>query len=105
MSGRRILRRLVARLDVMEIVERIAVDNPSAAARFTYAVRATEELLLATPGIGSSRDYGNPALVGMRWHPVRGFRKYLVFYVPRSDGIEVVRVLHGARNLGILFRS
>jgi toxin ParE1/3/4 len=41
----------------------------------------------------------------MRWHSVRGFRKYLVFYIPRSDGIEVVRVLHGARDLEALFRS
>jgi len=47
------------------------------------------------------RRHDNPALAGMRWHSVR---KYLVFYIPRSDGIEVVRVLHGARDLEALFR-
>jgi len=104
MSSRRIQRRMVARLDVMDIVGNIGAGNPLAAARFTQAVRATEELLLASPGIGSGRDYDNPALTGMRWHSVRGFRKYLVFYIPRSDGIEVVRVLHGARDLEVLFR-
>ena len=31
------------------------------------------------------------------------FPKYLVFYRPITDGIEVIRVLHGARDLdGIL---
>ncbi len=35
----------------------------------------------------------------------RAFRKYLVFYIPRSDGIEVVRVLHGARDLPAIFHS
>jgi toxin ParE1/3/4 len=105
MSSRRIVRRLVARFDVLEIVGSIAIDNPLAAARFTDAVRATEEVLLAAPGIGSSRDYGNPALAGMRFHLVKGFRKYLVFYITRSDGIEVVRVLHGARDLPAIFHS
>jgi hypothetical protein len=42
--------------------------------RFIDAVRATEELLLASPGIGTARDYGNSALAGLRWHSVKGFR-------------------------------
>jgi toxin ParE1/3/4 len=87
----------------MDIVESIAADNPSAAARFVAAVRVTEELLLAMPGIGTLRDYDNAALAGMRFHLVKGFRKYLIFYIPRDYGIEVVRVLHGARDLEALF--
>jgi toxin ParE1/3/4 len=89
----------------MDIVESIAADNPSAAARFVAAVRATEELLLAMPGIGTARDYENAALVGMRFHLIKGFRRYLIFYIPRDYGIEVVRVLHGSRDLGTLFAS
>ncbi|MBI4604738.1 MAG: type II toxin-antitoxin system RelE/ParE family toxin [Planctomycetes bacterium] len=30
---------------------------------------------------------------------MRGFEQHLVFYRPVEDGIEVVRVLHGARDL------
>jgi len=89
----------------MGIVESIAADNPSAAARFVAGLRATEELLLAMPGIGTARDYGNPTLVGMRFHLVKGFRKYLIFYIPRDYGIEVVRVLYGPRDLEALFGS
>ncbi len=35
--------------------------------------------------------------------PIRGFENYLVFYRPIEEGIEVTRVLHGARDIrGIL---
>jgi plasmid stabilization system protein ParE len=27
----------------------------------------------------------------------------VIFYVPRDDGIEVVRVLHSARDIGAIF--
>jgi toxin ParE1/3/4 len=103
MTGRRIVRRVGARIDVVVAVENIAANNPRAASRFVRAVRATEEALLANPGMGSRRDFHNPALVGMRVHSIRGFRKYLVFYIPGSNGIDVVRVLHGARSLEALF--
>jgi len=102
---RLIVRRPLADHDVREAAHAIANNNLRAAIRFVDAVRATEELLLDAPGIGSPRDYGNPALIGMRFHLVKGFRKYLVFYIPRSDGIEVVRVLHGARDLEALFEA
>jgi toxin ParE1/3/4 len=32
-------------------------------------------------------------------YPVRGFERHLVFYRERDDGIEIVRVLHGARDI------
>jgi plasmid stabilization system protein ParE len=31
--------------------------------------------------------------------PSGGFKNYLIFYLPAANEIEVVRVLHGARNL------
>ena len=105
MSDPRVVRRPIAEDDVVEIADQIAVDNPRAAVRFTAAVRVTEEALLAMPGMGSKRDFDHPMLTGMRFHLVRGFRKYLIFYIPRVDGIEIVRVLHGARDLEALFGS
>jgi plasmid stabilization system protein ParE len=37
----------------------------------------------------------------VRVYPLpRRFRNYLVFYRTTSDGIEILRVLHGARDLG-----
>jgi toxin ParE1/3/4 len=37
-------------------------------------------------------------LSGLRRWPVREFENVLIFYLPRDDGISVVRVLHGARD-------
>ena len=99
----RITRRPAARRDVLEAAAYIAKDNIEAALRFADAVRETEELLAATPGIGTPRDFAWPELAGMRSHGVRDFRKYIIFYILREDGIEIVRVLHGARDLPALF--
>ena len=51
------------------------------------------------PGMGTSYDPGHPALAGLRFLPVSRFKKYLIFYRPIPGGIEVVRVLHGARDI------
>jgi toxin ParE1/3/4 len=44
-------------------------------------------------------------LEGVRRLPVKGFENYLIFYVPRSGGIDVIRVLHGARDIDNLFET
>jgi len=41
----------------------------------------------------------------MRVFPVKSFENYLVFYRPIRDGIEVVRVIHGARDASRVFES
>jgi toxin ParE1/3/4 len=99
----RILRTPAARRDVLAIADYIAADNPDAAMRFIEAVRDGEQALLAMPGTGSSRSYRNPALEGMRMALVPGFRAYLIFYRPIAAGIEIIRILHGARDLAAIF--
>ena len=66
------------------------------------AVRATEALILESPGLGAPRDFGGERLKGLRMHPVQGFRRWLVFYLERPGGIEILRLLHGARDLEAL---
>jgi toxin ParE1/3/4 len=72
--------------------------------RFVAAVARTAELVLATPGMGAPRSYRNPRLAGVRMVPVRDFARYLLFYRPAGDRVNVVRLLHGARDLEALFR-
>ena len=40
-------------------------------------------------------------LADVRFWPIKGFRNYLVFYrpLPNGQGVEVIRVLHGAMNV------
>jgi hypothetical protein len=41
----------------------------------------------------------------MRRWPVKDFEKVLLFYFPLSDGVELVRVVHGSRDLDRLFNE
>ena len=70
--------------------------NAELGLRFTIKVRETCEYLSENPFIGQPRpDLG----VGMRSWPVKGFRRYLIFYVPSDTRLQVMRVLHGSRNV------
>ena len=56
-------------------------------------------LLAHHPGMGGSReDYGP----WIRRHNVSGTR-YYVIYALEPDGIEIVRILHGSRDIDQLF--
>jgi toxin ParE1/3/4 len=51
------------------------------------------------PGLGSLKFFRSRRLKGVRSWSVRGFRKILVLYRPIVDGIEVLGVVHGARDI------
>jgi toxin ParE1/3/4 len=53
--------------------------------------------------MGTLYDSGIARLEGIRRSPVNGFEKYLVFYLPHVHGIDVIRILHGARDIDSLF--
>ena len=54
-------------------------------------------MLAAQPMMGRAREELAP---GVRSFP---FGRYVVFYMPMDDGIDVVRVLHGARDIDAVF--
>ena len=81
----------------------IGQDAPEAALRFLDAVEATLRLLAENPELGPAREFERSELAGLRFFPVKGFDKHLIFYRLVPHGIEVLRVLHGARDLGAIF--
>jgi toxin ParE1/3/4 len=98
----RIVRTRLAREDVVEIILRIRRDNRRAARRVLQSINETFELLASFPTIGPDRSELAPRL---RSFPVKRYRDYLVFYRIFADGIEIVRVLHGARHLPVIFED
>ena len=102
---RRIVWRRTAEQDVVEASVYIADDNPSAAARFMDAVDETVQSLVKLPGTGRPREFDNPALAGMRSRLVKDFENYIIFYRPTEVGIEVLRLLHGARDIDAIFED
>ena len=89
----RVSRTPAAKRDVAEIWSYIARDNEPAATRLIGEFDQALELLARFPGAGRSRE---------EWQPnLRSFlvRDYLLFYRRVSTGIQLVRVLHGSRDL------
>jgi len=86
-----------ARRDLLEILEYIARDKPGAALRHVERLEESCRTLAKNSQLGTVRD---DLLPNLRDWPVG---KYVIFFRPADDGIEVVRVVHGARDYGKLF--
>ena len=86
-----------ARADLDEIWFYIAQDNPNAADRFIRALVSRFPILASMPQMGRQREELSPRL---RSFPVGN---YIIFYRPVENGIEIARVLHGARDFPPLF--
>jgi toxin ParE1/3/4 len=71
--------------------------------RFLESVKMGFDALAAMPTLGSARAYSAPSAAGIRVWAVPRFPKYLIFYQVTADAVEVVRVLHSARNLDEVF--
>jgi len=96
----RVSQRRLARQDILELVTYIAADNPKAAAALYDAYeRVLATTLVEMPDIGRPYRSTEPRLQGVRMLPIGRFRSYLVFYRRSDDKVEVLRVLHGARDL------
>ena len=83
-----------AQSDLLKIWTFIARDNPEAATDVLQAAYQTFELLSQNPGLGQVR----PRNLGLRAFPLSRFRNYIVWYRVTGDTVEVVRVLHAARD-------
>jgi toxin ParE1/3/4 len=79
--------------DIDEILAYIQERSPSGARSVSHAIEHTVHLCVLNPRAGSKTD--EPGVY--RW-PL-GKHRYTIFYRLRAenDGIEIVRLLHGAR--------
>ncbi|HJX27952.1 MAG TPA: type II toxin-antitoxin system RelE/ParE family toxin [Thermoanaerobaculia bacterium] len=97
--------RPAARRDLAEQSEYIARDSPSAALRFLDAAKAAFGQLRELPATGKRRQFSHPALSGIRSWPIPGFDRHLIFYRPTDQRIDILRVIHSARDLTRIFGS
>ncbi|MDB5321457.1 MAG: plasmid stabilization system [Phycisphaerales bacterium] len=98
-------RRAEARLDLLQHFVYIGENNLDAARRFLTAAQDDCRTLARMPGMGAMREFTNPDLTGLRSWPIKGFEKYLIFYLPTQTGIDVLRVVHGAQDLNRIFEE
>jgi toxin ParE1/3/4 len=85
--------------DLAEIWAYIAEDSPRQADAFAAAIDREIRNLARHPLIGRA---GPELLTDLRSLPSG---RYVIFYLPSKHGIEVVRVLHGARDLNPIFEE
>jgi plasmid stabilization system protein ParE len=72
----------------------------SVAARYLAAVQATLRDLISQPGLGRSRRFRHPALLGLHSFRVQPpFHTHLIFYRHTESELFVERLMHGKRDL------
>lgn len=72
--------------------------------RFLVAIEQAFETICAYPEIGVRLELPDPRLSSVRSLEVASFHAYRIYYLPRTFAIDVLRVLHSARDIdGILF--
>jgi len=89
----RLIRTARAEEDLIEIWMYIAADNLAAADRLLDRIEAKCQMLADNPGLGQACPDIAPQL---RYSLVG---RYLILYREIESGIEIVRVVHGARHL------
>jgi antitoxin ParD1/3/4/toxin ParE1/3/4 len=89
-----------ARTDLSEIAEFIRRDSPSAARRVVESLREAMVKLAGMPEMGHVRE--DLAQASLRFWPVYS---YLIVYLPESRPLQILRVLHGARDVRSLLEE
>jgi toxin ParE1/3/4 len=93
----RVLRTSRAHLDLVEAAIHIAEENPTAADHWLDSIDEKCQSLACMPQLGRKRPDLAPDLRSL---PAGN---YVIFYRPIPEGIQVIRVLHGARDIPAQF--
>ena len=85
--------------DLAEIWAYIAEDSPERADAFADLLTAKLATLAQRPRMGRPRPELAPDLRSLT------VGRYVIFYLPLLCGVEVVRVLHGSRDIESIFEQ
>jgi toxin ParE1/3/4 len=100
---RRVIRRPAVNRDLIDCFVHIGEDNEESAMRFLRSAEETFHELARMPGMGVAVSFSDLQNLSLRRWRIRGFENFLIFYRPIDNGIEVIRVLHGAREIERIF--
>jgi toxin ParE1/3/4 len=73
--------------------------------RFLVAAHETFCLLASRPHLGWLPKLKHPKLESVRVFRVSGFEKILIIYSAGQKPIDILRVVHGSRNIQAILRS
>jgi toxin ParE1/3/4 len=98
----RIVRHESAESDIIEHAEYMGRDSRAAAYRFLEACEKSFQLLAQFPQLGAVWPAVDQQFDKVRFRTVIDFRNYVIIYLPLNEGVEIIRVLHAARDLQYL---
>lgn len=88
-----------ARNDIKDIWTYIAELNQAAAEKLTAEFLKKFQMPADNPSVGKRHD---EIIVNLKSFP---HKKYVIFYFETENGVEIYRVLHGARDVENLFED
>jgi toxin ParE1/3/4 len=94
-----LLMRPLAELDLLDIWDYIADDSPDRADNFLDRIESKLMTLAQNSGLGRKRS---ELLPDLRSFPIGN---YVVFYQQIEGGIDVIRLLHGSRDIEEVFKQ
>lgn len=83
--------------DLLDIWAFVARDNPEAADRVERAIFQACDLVASSPLAGQIRT--DLTHLPVRFWVVHPYSNYLIVYDPETKPLQVIRIIHGARNL------
>lgn len=95
----RVERSVAARADLIGHFIYLAGEaGETIADRFLDRAQESFGLLAEQPQIGPIVPTQIPALAGVRKWRVKGFDRFLIFYIPIEGGVQIIRILHSAQD-------
>ena len=105
MTLKPVIRRQQAEADFLEAVRHyLGSGGASLALRFAQAFETAIDALARHPAAGSLRYADWLRRPGLRFRQTHRF-PYLIFYVQHADRFDVLRVLHGSRDMPAMLRE
>jgi toxin ParE1/3/4 len=92
-----------AERDIEECFVYIGEDNLDIALRFLMAVEESIDEIGRNPYIGANREFKSLQNINLQMLLVKNFSNYQIYYSIDVKTIEIIRVLHGARDLENIF--
>jgi plasmid stabilization system protein ParE len=88
--------------DLFDIWSFIAEENPAAAGRVEEAVFRACDFLAESPLAGRVRQ--DLTTLPLRFWVVQPYSNYLIAYHPTHKPLQIIRILHGSRDLAAALR-
>lgn len=101
----RILKRPQVIKDLIELATYLSEDNLDVSERFLFAAEKTFQKLSQFPQRGKLSNLTHPQLRDVRQQAIEGFRKHIIFYRLTDSEVEIVRVIHGTRDIEAILKQ